>query len=357
MNKYYKYPALQYWGDGKDLGGTVYLDEEKLKLSELGKYLAQNRSARYLYSSFDDPKYQAYWEEMGCHMEIRETDGQRWALFVPKDVYDTPKKHYPILTIVRPLEYYGMTFYRDFFEMAAQGEFIVIMYSSESAETNDVLVKMQDEVIEEFEADASRIYITGHSHYGGLAVEFAYRHKERIAGIAQMSDEAGIILHFNGIDEERLELMHNYDMPLINIGGTADMCGIFPVNDDARGVPDRLASHGFKILKDDRILTWQRKMYGMRCNVPTREEIEGADRTEAERVFGYPADSMYRFYAENTNFYVADFVNVDGNQHFRTVAIENLPHATCHVMIEMAWSFLKRFARDLDTHEVIELYK
>ena len=34
MNKYYKYPSMQYWGDGTDLGGTVLLDEEKLKLSE-----------------------------------------------------------------------------------------------------------------------------------------------------------------------------------------------------------------------------------------------------------------------------------------------------------------------------------
>ncbi|MBR6322902.1 MAG: hypothetical protein IKR59_08535 [Lachnospiraceae bacterium] len=358
MNKYYKYPSMQYWGDGTDLGGTVLLDEEKLKLSESGKFLADARAARYLYTSFDDPKYKEYWESMGCKMELRETKGEKWALFLPMDVFDEPEKKYPILTIVRPLQYYAMTFYRDLFEMAAQGEFIVICYSSESAEINNVLADMQDEVIAEFHADPTRIYITGHSHYGALAVDFAYSHKERIAGIAQMSDEAGVILGFNGIDEARLQLMHSWDMPLINIGGTVDFCGIFPINDDAKGIPldGRMAKVGFKMEKWDRIETWKNKMYAMRCKVPTTEEILGAVKTEEERVFGYPADRMYRFYAENTNHFVADFINVDGRNHFRTVAIENLPHATCHVMNEMAWSFLKRFARNLETGEVIELY-
>ncbi len=358
MNKYYRYPSMQYWGDGTDLGGTALFDEEKLKLSESGKFLADARSARYLYSSFEDPKYAEFWASMGCKMEIRETKGERWALFLPMDVFDEPEKKYPILTIVRPLQYYAMTFYRDLFEMAAQGEFIVICYSSESAEQNRVLADMQDEVIREFHADPERIYITGHSHYGALAVEFAYSFKERIAGIAQMSDEAGVILDFNGIDQERLELMHGYDMPLINIGGTADMCGIFPINDNAKGIPldGRMARVGFKMEKDDRIKSWQKKMYAMRCKVPTTEEIAAAGRTEAERVFGYPADRMYRFYAENTDHYVADFINTDGRWHFRTVAIENLPHATCHTMNEMAWSFLKRFSRNRETGEVVELY-
>ena len=74
MNKYYRYPSLQYWGDGKDLGFTALFEEDRLKYSESGKFLADSRSCRYLYTGFDDPKYIAFWEEMGCHMGILAAD-------------------------------------------------------------------------------------------------------------------------------------------------------------------------------------------------------------------------------------------------------------------------------------------
>lgn len=356
MNKYYNYPSLEYWGDGKDLGASFSFNEEKLKLSESGKFLADSRSARYLYTGFTDPKYKEYWESMGCIMEIREKEGQKWAFFAPKDVLEDPEKKLPVLMIFRPFDYYAMVFYRTFFEMAAQGEFIAMVYSSESPEVNEVYEKMLDEVIEEFHADPTRVYVTGHSHYGGLAMEFGYRHRQRIAGIAQMADEAGIIRKLNPANADRLEMMHNYDMPLINIGGTTDFCGIYPVNQDINDIPnrERMESHGFLLKRDDRIESWQHRMYAMNCRVPTYEEIANAGKTAAERAFGYPADHMISFYAENVQHYIAQFYNVEGKQHFTTVAIDNFTHATSHIMLELAWSFLRKFARDLDTQAVIE---
>ncbi|MBR6406766.1 MAG: hypothetical protein IKS18_11330 [Lachnospiraceae bacterium] len=356
MNKYYRYPSLQYWGDGKDLGFTALFEEDRLKYSESGKFLADSRSCRYLYTGFDDPKYIAFWEEMGCHMEVREMDGEKWALFVPKDVYDEPEKKYPVFMIFRPLEYYGMVFYRYFFEMAAQGEFIAIVYSSEDFDKNDIFLRMLDETIAEFHADPTRVYVTGHSHYGGLAVEFAFRHRDRIAGIAQMSDEAGVIRGFNTITDEKIEIMHRYDMPLINLGGTTDFIGIYPVNGDAQGIENTawLERVGFKTKKADRIKTWQDRLYALNCRVPSAEEIENAGKNRAERVFGFPADNMFSFYAENTQHYVAQFYNADGKQHFTMVAVDNFTHAVSHVMQEMAWSFLRKFSRDQETKEIIE---
>jgi len=38
------------------------------------------------------------------------------------------------------------------------------------------------------------------------------------------------------------------------------------------------------------------------------------------------------------------------------VAIENLPHTTSSLMHIVSWSFLRRFARDLETGAVIERY-
>lgn len=51
-----------------------------------------------------------------------------------------------------------------------------------------------------------------------------------------------------------------------------------------------------------------------------------------------------------------DIKNVDGKYHFRTVAIENVPHTTTHLMHILTWAWARRFARNLETDEVIKLY-
>jgi hypothetical protein len=218
---------------------------------------------------------------------------------------------------------------------------------------------MIQETLRDFPTDPSRVYVTGHSHYGEFAMEFMRRHHRSIAAVGQQGDTAGIILDFYGSTQEGVELMTSIDMPVINVAGTTEMVGIFPMNTDAPGVPEDspLRGRSFPMNRDDRIVSWKRRLYAMRCPIPSDEEIiAAANGNKVERVLGFPVDRADIVYAEGSECYIGDIKNIDGNFRFRTVAMENIPHTTSRFMHVLTWSFLRRFARDLKTGEVIELY-
>ena len=359
MNNNYMYPHYDQWGDGEFLSGNDCFDVERFKHSEAGMYLADARSLMTRFSDVDDPALLKLWEDMGVRCEIRETKGEKWLAFVPADAYEKSGPLYPVVLIFRPVGLLAEAFYQDMIKMAAQGEFIALIYSDEDPDVNDVFFDMLQEVLEDFPADPSRVYVTGHSHYGELAMEFTRRHHEHIAAVAQQGDTAGIIMDFYGMTEEKVELMHSYDMPIINVAGTTEMVGIFPINQDAPGIPEDsyFKNSKFPMTRERRVEDWMRRLYAMRCPVPSEEEIYAAGRNKTERELGFPCDKTDILYAEGSECYIGDIKNVDGKFHFRTIAMENIPHTTTRMMHVFAWSYIRRFARDLNTGAVIELYE
>lgn len=358
MNKKYMYPHFEEWGEGEFLSGNECFDFERLKRSESGKNLAGARSLMTRFKDVDDPELLKLWEDMGVKCEIRETKGQKWLCFVPMEAYGECTERYPVLMIFRPVGLLAEAFYQYNIEQAAQGEYIAMIYSDEDPDVNNVYFDMLCEVLHDFPADPSRVYTTGHSHYGELASEFTRRYHEHIAAIAQQGDTAGVILDFYGMTREKLELMHTYDMPTINVAGTTEFNGIFPVNQDAPGVPEdsRFRKSMFPMTKERRVEDWKNRLYSVRCPIPDDEVIYAAGRNKAERELGFPCDRTEILYAEGSECYMGDVKNVDGKYHFRTVAIENIPHTTIRMMHVLSWSFLRRFARNLETGEIIELY-
>ncbi len=358
MNKEFSYPYFEVWGAADYLSGSTCFDLEKFQRSEAGKHLMEARSLMERYTGVDDPALLKVWEDMGVRCEVRETKGQRWLCFAPLEAYGPTEQRWPVMLIYRPADLLAEAFYQYMIEEAAHGEYIAVIFSSEDFEVNEAMYDMMHEVLRDFPADPSRVFVTGHSHYGEFAMEFARRHHEELAGIAQQGDTAGIILGFYGMTREKLELMHTYDLPLINVAGTTEFVGIFPINRDAPGVPEDspFRKRSFPMTKERRVEDWKNRLYGMRCPIPSDEEIYAAGRNKAERVLGFPCDRTDIFYAEGSECYFGDVKNTDGKYHFRTVAMENVPHTTVRMMHVIAWSFLRRFARDLKTGEIIELY-
>lgn len=358
-NKYYNYKEVNDWGDGSYLSGNTDFDFQRFIHSEGGKYVIKARGFMTRYSDVDDPELLKYWEDMGVRCEIRVTEGEKWLAFVPLEAYENKEMNLPVVAIFRPVELLAIAFYEYMIDLAAQGEFIALIYSSEDLNTNDLFYDMIQETLRDFPIDPSRVYVTGHSHYGEFAMEFMRRHHKSIAAVGQQGDTAGIILDFYGSTQEGVELMTSIDMPVINVAGTTEMVGIFPMNTDAPGVPEDspLRKRPFPMNRDDRIASWKRRLYAMRCPIPSDEEIiAAANGNKVERVLGFPVDRADIVYAEGSECYIGDIKNIDGNFRFRTVAMENIPHTTSRFMHVLTWSFLRRFARDLKTGEVIELY-
>ena len=358
MNRYYDYPYMEEWGDGEYLSGNDFFDLERMKHSETGKHLMESRSLVSRFSDVDDPALLKLWEDQGVRCEVRETNGQRWLAFIPLSAYEETEEKYPVIMVFRPVELLAEAFYSYMIELAAQGECITLIYCQEDPNGNDIYFDMLQEILHSFPANASRVYTTGHSHYGELAMEFTRRHHRYIAGVMQQGDAAGIILNFYSCTQEQIELMHSYDMPLINVAGTTEFNGIFPINQDAPGMNEvtRARFARFPMTRQQRIDSWKRRLYCMRCPIPTDEEIASAGTGKAERELGFPVDRSDVFFAEGSECYIGDIRNVDGNYHFRTIAMENIPHTTCRTMHILSWSYIRRFARNLSTGEVIERY-
>ena len=328
-NKYNNNKEVNDWGDGSYLSGNTDFDFQRFIHSEGGKYVIKARGFMTRYSDVDDPELLKYWEDMGVRCEIRVTEGEKWLAFVPLEAYENKEMNLPVVAIFRPVELLAIAFYEYMIDLAAQGEFIALIYSSEDLNTNDLFYDMIQETLRDFPIDPSRVYVTGHSHYGEFAMEFMRRHHKSIAAVGQQGDTAGIILDFYGSTQEGVELMTSIDMPVINVAGTTEMVGIFPMNTDAPGVPEDspLRGRSFPMNRDDRIVSWKRRLYAMRCPIPSDEDIiAAANGNKVERVLGFPVDRADIVYAEGSECYIGDIKNIDGNFRFRTVAMENIPH-------------------------------
>ena len=96
----------------------------------------------------------------------------------------------------------------------------------------------------------------------------------------------------------------------------------------------------------------------MNCPMKTEEEICATEfsKDHVERTLGIPADRTEVLYIDGREVYVADIRNNHGDYHFRVCAIENAPHESSPEYAELMWQFCRRFARNQETGETIELF-
>jgi dienelactone hydrolase len=384
MNKYYNYPSKAVWdtetSEKNDFAsGVIDLAKEskwvgpnyvfeKTVNSRMGRDMADAAELELKYSDVNDPGLKAHWDNMGLDYTVHEKNGESWISFVPKSAYEQ-EKQYPVIMCFRPASgrwgVFAQCFYYNLIELAAQDEMIILMFSTEDPDANELYYDILKEAETLYPIDATRVYLTGHSHYGEFALQFMCNHHEIIAGVAQQGDRPGLPLHSGfmpyGINsQEKLDLMHSIDMPLIDVAGWAEMNQLFPVNTDApnRDEISEMAKRSNSIIKADRIEAWQNRLYASRCKVNTVEEIENAaNGTRAEKMLGFPTAHSETMFVDGVEVYIGDIMNEDGNILLRVASVENLTHTTCRYMQTLTWSFLRRFARDLTTGKVIELYK
>lgn len=332
-------------------------DAERLAHSTVGRRMADSMRVEWEYDrTSTDPLQKARWAKMGLSCVEHFTDAERWLTMTPESALENPKKKIPLLLVMKEVrdasDFMTLTafqFYYDFLEIAANGECMMLFFAMESVQDNELLVKLIEETKEKYPVDPSRIYLVGQSHNGYLALEFARRHVDTIAAIATLNDRHGISAPAYSRDnvivtDEMLEDMSQHDLPLINFCGIAE--NIFHTT--APGTADYA----------NNIDAFQRRLKGFRCPVRSAEEIAAAINSDnlAERMNGVPADRTDVRYVMGNEMYICDYKNVDGKWHLSMVTIENLPHMISPAMAETAWSFLRRFARDQQTGEIIERY-
>lgn len=324
--------------------------------STVGHYMADSMEWEYCYQDCDDPKLLAHWTQMGLKFDKHYTKGERWLTFTPKCAFDEPEKKIPVLLVMKEvrdaapfLTLTAFQFYHDFFEIAAQGEFMMLFFALETPDDNDLLIELLNEVKDEYPIDPERVYIIGQSHNGNFALEFARRHPDVITAVAQLNDRHMLNAPQYCVDnlkmtDEMIEEMAKHDMPLINICGHAE--NVF-AHVDEESEEFLHNCEGFN-----------RRLKAFRCPQRPLAEIMAAHKStnRAIAMNGIPADRSEIRYCMGSELYISELKNTDGKWHLTLVSVENLPHMITPQMSELSWSFLRRFARDLQTGEIKELY-
>lgn len=372
MNSYMRYPHYDLWENGRPAYDKRYhwlskehmlayansdFDREKLKHTQTGRKL-MTAASLLRYDTPDAPELVKYWENFGLKSESHCTKNERWLSFVPKSAGQDKNERLPVILCFHicsgRMGVVMEMFYHELLMIAAQGDAIVLAYSSESEEGNELFTEILKEAKAKWPVDGSRVYTIGHSHYGRFALKYACRHPE-IAGVMQ----SGSYIMLCPLRGETYPEVIEHDVPVIHATGLTEHNCPFPICGDAAGtghIPQWLIDRGeFPWDKEHRILAWKRRQRYMNLPVSTDSEIEIAMKNDrASAVMGLKADRTEIIYADGFEYYIADFINNNGDQHFRAVGVENQPHILFPYTIDLSWSYIRRFARDQKTFKVIE---
>ena len=342
------------------------------------------------FDSIYDPALKEKLLSIGAVMDIHETKGEQWITIGPRQTLDeqgrnedrawnqealkirTASERQVKLPVIA---YFGEVNAFDpamsvntlcdtfsFIELAAEGNFLFLLFALEDADSNDMMADMILEAEKLYPVDPSRVYVTGHSHNGRFTAEFTRRHQKLVAAAAPLGNEPGQLAPAwtTGVfmvSDEQLKLQASVDTPIIMINGYNEINCMYPLYTDA---PDPNPTTPFIALdtKEKRIFSWQRRLISMNCPMKTEEEICATEHSEdhVERKLGIPADRTEVLSIDGVEVYIADIRNNNGDYHFRVCAFENSPHEASPAYADMMWTYLRRFARDQETGETIELF-
>lgn len=322
-----------------------------------GKRQAEAIHMEYDYKNPHDPKMTEFWNEKGLVYEDHYTGHDWWVTLSPKSWQDNKEHKLPLFIIMKEprtacpsMMQTAFQFYYDHIELCAHGEFMIMFFALETPwDTDEVLPGIIEECVSQYNVDRTRIYLTGQSHNGSYALDFYRKHPKLIAACAQLCDPVGLqagarIDYYKSDAENIVKDFREYDYPTIVINGEIE---------NSYRNPNRTPE---KIEED--IFYFQNRLKAYHIPMKSREEIIGALNSDdyVTRKNGVPADKTDLRYYMGKECYVSDYKNENGKWHFRYISMENTPHMIMPQMAELSWEFIKRFARDPETGESIELY-
>lgn len=319
-------------------------DADHFVHSPLGKRIAESLHLEKKYRKWNDEGLIKEIDEKGLAISEHYTQEERWLSITPKEI----DRKIPLLICmkeVRPVcEFQALTalqFYYDYLDIAGNKECALLFFALESPDDNDLLVNIIEEMCSLYPIDRERIYITGQSHNGCFALEFARRHHDLIAAVATLNDRHGFASPRYSVDnvkisDSMLDDFASFDLPLINICGQIE--NVFPHT--------VIGSEAYL----NQVDALHRRFKAFKVHDYSDKEIKDAlnSKNKVTRINGLPSDRTEIIYTMGFEAYVSDYKNSDGNYYLRLVTLENLPHMITPQMVELSWSFLRRFCRKSD---------
>ncbi|MBD5085286.1 MAG: hypothetical protein HDT33_09615, partial [Clostridiales bacterium] len=337
------------------------LDPMRLAHSQMGKRMAEFMCLEHDLKTPDDPRFQAYFEQRGLSIEFHEHAYDQWISVVPKCAMSQSDIRLPLIICIQDIPgatahspLVALSQHSGFLDLAGQGDCCLMFFCMEQLEDFDILPDLLTHYADRYPADLTRVYAVGHSHNGGFAFKLSHRFPKLLAGIGTLGNRAGFIPsaemgpQTQAVDDEEIEFMRAHaDIPTINVCGSVENACEYPLyRDDSNNS------------SDDKLRHYNRRMRAFRCKEFTKEDLLKAKSSSdyTERFLGVPADKTECLYLDGVENFIADYKNSDGKYHLRQLVIGNLPHTVSPLMCDLVFGYLRRFAKNRETGECIELY-
>ncbi|MDO4272257.1 MAG: hypothetical protein Q4D16_01185 [Eubacteriales bacterium] len=343
--------VIQFLSTGRQEGYDARVDLDKFINSALGKKTAE---LWYPHMAWSDDQMDEgllnYWKNIGLSKEAYydETEGDEgitgdYFVYSPVDAKESGKE-YPMIVLFHgggEAAYQVETF--GFCQIAASEG--VILVAQEETGDDENTNKIIEAVKEAYPVDSSRIYAVGSSGGGNNSMRFSVTNLKEIAACAVMDQPVSLATRWWAAEEENVAEMQEYVLPMVYVGGTADMYGL-------HGMQDREFFETSEGAEDQFISGWNSVMDAFNVSDKTltaeqRYAYADAPSNEAELYDGYPFDNVVDVDSTGTSPVYKCTMN-DTEDLCLYLAV-NRAHMPSGYDAENIWSFISQYKRNLDT--------
>ena len=299
-----------------------------------------------------NPSLVSYWKSRGldkyAHLSSETGIATDYYVYVPEGAFESGDL-YPLILVMhgggepaQQAETFG-------FQRVAAREGIILVSAEDTSPslTNEVL----EAVIRDYPVDESRIYSTGSSQGGNNSKLYAFSYPGRLAAMAPMDTPPAISTHFFTPSEEQLENARSYHLPMLFLGGTADMYGMYSAYDRAFFAStynyEEKYTKGWNELMD---------LIGVEGKDLTLEELclnSDNPLNEGWHYTGFPFDEAVNI--DKSGNSPAYLCSLDGVEDMKVCFVVNRPHMPSGNDAEVVWEFFRHYRRDTETGASIRI--
>ncbi len=340
---------LNFLSTGREADDEPRVDINAFVDSALGEQTAELWYEHMYYSTDEqmDEGLLEYWADLGLLKEAF------YAEDTPDDIacdyyvyspinYEAPDDGYPLLIVYHggnERSYQIETF--GFCEIAAvEG---IVIAAPEDFDDMDSTTAIIAAVEENYNIDPSRVYVTGSSGGGNAALRYGLENLSEIAGLAVMDQPVTTATRWYSASDETLANLSEYGMNMVYLGGTADMYGLY-------GVQDPWFFQTSEGAEDQFISGWNNLMaaYGLEGkDITSRLDFQEDPANEAEMYAGYPFDNVEDIDESGTSPIWK--CTMDGIDTLTLYLVYNRPHMPSGFDAENIWNSLSGYSRNLET--------
>ncbi len=302
------------------------------------------------YLSDTDPGFLDYMQGMGLVYETHIYNHEKYVTLTPRAALERDGAKLPMMLIFQEVYRYNdhlpiqaISYWFEYCKIAAQSECMLLFYACEEYEHNKNMINVYRDALKKYPIDPTRVYVTGYSHNGATAARFAFDYPDVITALA--GGAPGMLGPVSEAQQKEANARQaKIDMPCVQIVG---------LNEHTSPAPSPTFQNSGRM-----IAAKMNALEAGNCPLKTMEDFKEAfeNGDKATRMVGVPNDRSEVLYLEGVEHYICDVKNNEGKWHLRFGAIENAPHNPFPTKLMLEWSFVRRFARDPVTHEIIELY-